>query len=62
MTGSSLPAPLHERFNRLELNTIAGSGIATQETDANNLPMILRETTTYQLNLYGQSDDAYASW
>ena len=54
-----LPAPLHERFNRLELNTIAGSGIATQETDANNLPMILRETTTYQLNLYGQSDDAY---
>ena len=54
-----LPAPLHERFNRPELNTMAGSGIATQETDANNVPMILRETTTYQLNLYGQSDDAY---
>ena len=54
-----LPAPLHERFNRPELNTMAGSGIATQETDANSVPMILRETTTYQLNLYGQGDDAY---
>jgi phage tail sheath gpL-like len=54
-----LTAPLHERFNRPELNAMAGSGIATQETDANNLPMILRETTTYQLNLYGQGDDAY---
>jgi phage tail sheath gpL-like len=54
-----LPAPLHERFNRMELNTMAGSGIATQEADANGIPMILRETTTYQLNLYGQGDDAY---
>jgi phage tail sheath gpL-like len=54
-----LPAPLHQRFNRPELNTMAGSGIATQETDPNNIPMILRETTTYQLNLYGQGDDAY---
>jgi len=54
-----LPAPLHERFNRPELNTLAGSGIATQETDVNAVPMILRETTTYQLNLYGQGDDAY---
>jgi phage tail sheath gpL-like len=56
---SILPAPLHQRFNRPELNTLALSGIATQETDPNNLPMILRETTTYQLNLYGQPDDAY---
>ena len=54
-----LPAPLHERFDRMELNSMAGSGIATQETDPNNIPMILRETTTYQLNLYGQGDDAY---
>jgi phage tail sheath gpL-like len=54
-----LPAPLHQRFNLEELNTIAGYGIATQQTDPNNLPMILRETTTYQLNLYGQGDDAY---
>lgn len=54
-----LPAPLHQRFNRQELNSMAGSGIATQETDPNGVPMILRETTTYQLNLYGQGDDAY---
>ncbi|HVG51160.1 MAG TPA: phage tail sheath subtilisin-like domain-containing protein [Xanthobacteraceae bacterium] len=54
-----LPAPLHERFNRMELNTFAGYGIATQEVGSNGLPMILRETTTYQLNLYGQGDDAY---
>jgi phage tail sheath gpL-like len=54
-----LPAPLHERFNRPELNTFAGYGIATQEVDPNGAPMILRETTTYQLNLYGQGDDAY---
>ena len=54
-----MPAPLHQRFNRGELNTIAGYGIATQETDPNGIPMILRETTTYQLNLYGQGDDAY---
>ena len=54
-----LPAPLHQRFNQPELNTMAGSGIATQQTDANELPMILRETTTYQLNQYGQGDDAY---
>ena len=54
-----LPAPLHQRFNRQELNSMAGSGIATQEADPNDVPMILRETTTYQLNLYGQGDDAY---
>ena len=54
-----LPAPLHQRFNRPELNSMAGNGIATQETDPNGVPMILRETTTYQLNLYGQGDDAY---
>jgi phage tail sheath gpL-like len=54
-----LPAPLHQRFNRQELNSIAGYGIATQETGSDGAPMILRETTTYQLNLYGQGDDAY---
>jgi phage tail sheath gpL-like len=54
-----LPAPLNERFNRMELNTLAGYGIATQEVGSNAVPMILRETTTYQLNLYGQGDDAY---
>jgi phage tail sheath gpL-like len=53
-----LAAPLHERFNRGELNTLAGYGIATQEVGGEGV-MILRETTTYQLNLYGQQDDAY---
>lgn len=53
-----LPAPLHQRFNKLELNTMAGYGIATQEVGGDGV-MILRETTTYQLNKYGQSDDAY---
>jgi phage tail sheath gpL-like len=52
-------APLHQRFNMPELNTLAGTGIATQEVGGNGEPMILRETTTYQLNLYGQGDDAY---
>lgn len=54
-----LPAPLHQRFNRGELNALALNGIATQEADVNNVPMILRETTTYQLNIYGAPDDAY---
>jgi phage tail sheath gpL-like len=58
LTGILAP-PLHERFNRQELNTIAGYGIATQEMGSEGAPMILRETTTYQLNLYGQGDDAY---
>jgi len=54
-----LTAPTQDRFNRQELNTIAGYGIATQEMGSEGVPMILRETTTYQLNLYGQGDDAY---
>jgi len=54
-----LPAPLHERFSQGELNVLAGSGIATQSISGNQRPMIMRETTTYRLNLYGQGDDAY---
>ncbi len=54
-----LSAPLQDRFNRMELNTIATAGIATQEQGSEGAPMILRETTCYQLNLYGQGDDAY---
>jgi phage tail sheath gpL-like len=54
-----LAAPLHQRFNMQELNSMAGSGLATQHVEAANVSMIMRETTTYQLNLYGQSDDAY---
>jgi len=54
-----LPAKLHQRFNLNELNTFAGNGLATQKTLADNIPQIARDTTTYQYNLYGQSDDAY---
>jgi phage tail sheath gpL-like len=55
-----LPAPIHQRFNLLELNTLATSGIATQRTvQGDNVPMIARESTTYQVNDYGYADDAY---
>jgi phage tail sheath gpL-like len=52
-------APLQDRFNWPELNQIAFNGLAIQEVGSDRQPMILREQTTYQLNLYGQSDDAY---
>ena len=54
-----LPAPSHDRWDLLELNTFSMSGLATQRTLSDNVPMISRETTTYQLNLYGQGDDAF---
>ena len=52
-------APLQDRFDFVELNSIALHGLAIQEVGSDQQPMILREQTTYQLNLYGQSDDAY---
>jgi phage tail sheath gpL-like len=52
-------APLHDRFNTIELNALATTGLATQKPGSDGQPMISRETTTYQLNLYGQGDDAY---
>lgn len=52
-------APLHDRFNFPELNSLASNGLAIQEVGSDGQPMILREQTSYQLNLYGQSDDAY---
>jgi phage tail sheath gpL-like len=54
-----MPAPFHQRFNLLELNTMSNSGLATQRTLTDNVPMIARETTTYQLNSYGYGDDAF---
>jgi phage tail sheath gpL-like len=53
------PAPLHQQFDMQETNAFAGSGLATQASPTGGAPMIMRETTTYQLNLYGQGDDAY---
>lgn len=54
-----LPAPKHRRFARGELNSLAGVGLATQATGADNVPAILRETTRYQKNAYDHGDDAY---
>jgi phage tail sheath gpL-like len=51
--------PIPDRFDFVELNSLASNGFAIQEVGSDNQPMILREQTTYQLNLYGQSDDAY---
>jgi phage tail sheath gpL-like len=52
-------APLQSRFDFVELNGLASNGIAIQKAGSDNQPMIARESTTYQRNLYGQSDDAY---
>jgi len=55
-----LAAPKPDRFVLTELNDLAMNGIATQRTfDGSNTPQISRETLTYQLNLYGQPDDAF---
>jgi phage tail sheath gpL-like len=52
-------APIHQRFDFVELNSLASNGLAIQKIGADGQPMIAREQTTYQLNLYGQPDDAY---
>lgn len=52
-------APIHERFDFVELNSLASNGLAIQKIGGDKQPMIAREQTTYQLNLYGQTDDAY---
>ena len=54
-----LPAPKHQRFDKKQCNDLSGVGLATQSVNDNNVPAIMRETTTYQKNLYGQGDDAY---
>ena len=56
----TLPAKLHDRFNFIELNSLASSGLAIQKCwEGSATTQIAREQTTYQLNLYGQGDDAY---
>ncbi|UPK03104.1 phage tail sheath C-terminal domain-containing protein [Bradyrhizobium sp. 170] len=52
-------AGVHQRFDFVELNSLASTGLAIQKVGADNQPMIAREQTTYQVNLYGQPDDAY---
>ena len=49
-----------QAWNIVELQGLASYGIATCKISSDHVtPMISRETTTYQLNLYGFSDDAY---
>jgi phage tail sheath gpL-like len=55
---SCLPAQSHFRFLLSELNALAYGGIATQRT-MTTVPVIMRESTTYTKNLYGNTDDAY---
>ena len=58
-----LPAPAASaagnRFLISELNNLSLHGIATQRVFADNVPQLMRESTTYTKNLYGISDDAY---
>ena len=58
-----LPAQKAYRWNKTQLNALAQVGLATQGTDiyggSTNVPVILREQTSYQKNAYGQADNAY---
>jgi phage tail sheath gpL-like len=54
-----LAPPKHQRMTMKQRNDLSGVGLATQATNADGIPAILRESTTYQKNLYGQGDDAY---
>jgi phage tail sheath gpL-like len=54
-----LSAHPEDSFILPELNTLSGVGLSTQKRGSDGQPMIMRDTTTYQLNLYSQSDDAY---
>ncbi|BCP53784.1 tail sheath protein [Kaistia sp. 32K] len=52
-------APRADRFNANERNTLA-IGLATQAVRADGTVQIERESTTYQTNAFGVSDDSYA--
>ncbi|MGU3668006.1 phage tail sheath C-terminal domain-containing protein [Methylobacterium sp. A49B] len=58
-----LPAQKAYRWNKTQLNALAQVGLAIQGTDlyggTTNQPVILREQTQYQVNSYGQADNAY---
>jgi phage tail sheath gpL-like len=51
------PAPKHTQFNITELNNMWG--LARQKVGSQSIPIIMRESTTYQFNEYGVPDDAY---
>ena len=58
-----LPAPKASRFNKGQLNALAGAGLAIQGTDLDGqqlgVPTIQREQSQYQRNTQGQADNAY---
>lgn len=54
-----IAAPRAGRFAKTELQGLAGAGLAVQSVSPSDVPMILREQTTYQKNAYGQPDGAY---
>jgi phage tail sheath gpL-like len=54
-----LPAQGLSRFLLSQLNTFSLAGLATQRTFRDGVPVITRETTTYTLNTFGNTDDAY---
>ena len=56
---SIMPAPKHQRFNKTQLNALAGLGLAVQLVNAAEVAAIAREQTTYQKNTLGQQDNAY---
>jgi phage tail sheath gpL-like len=53
------PAPKHLRFNKTQLNALAGVGLAVQIVNAGEIAALAREQTTYQKNTLGQQDNAY---
>jgi phage tail sheath gpL-like len=54
-----LPAQGEDRFILSELNSLSGRGMATQSVKVPGVAQIMRETTTWQVNSFGFSDDAY---
>lgn len=58
LTGILL-APKQDRWTKSEGNAMASVGIAVQLMGSNGYPQIMVEATRYQLNSYGQSDNAY---
>jgi len=54
-----LPARRQDRFNFGQREAMAKAGLAIQTVNREGTMIVLREQTTYQTNLYGQSDDAF---
>jgi phage tail sheath gpL-like len=48
-----------DRYTNTLLNNLTGNGLAIQRVNSAGLMMILRESTTYQKNSYGQGDTAF---